>query len=251
MKPIDFEDLYRDGRHYDCQTKDFVEDIPFYLRQIKKYGEPVLELACGTGRITIPVAEKGIKITGLDVLESMLSHAKRKAAEKEVDIEWIKADCRNFKLNKKFNLIFFPFNSFLHLHNLESYEACFSCVKDHLTDQGRFIIDIFNPNLDILRRDPSEKFPVSEYEDPDGKGTVKISEQTSYDTSTQLMHIKWHYKIGNQEFIKEWKNRILFPKEIDTLLIYNGFRIETKFGNYDETPFDSMSQKQLIVCHSK
>jgi len=54
MNPIDFEDLYRDGRHYDCQTKDFVEDIPFYLRQIEKYGEPVLELACGTGRITIP-----------------------------------------------------------------------------------------------------------------------------------------------------------------------------------------------------
>jgi len=65
------------------------------------------------------------------------------------------------------------------------------------------------------------------------------------------MHIKWHYKIGNQEFVKEWKNRILFPKEIDTILRYNGFGIETKFGNYDETPFDSMSQKQLIVYHSK
>jgi hypothetical protein len=78
---------------------------------------------------------------------------------------------------------------------------------------------------------------------------VKITEQTSYDTSTQLMRIKWHYKIDNQEFVKEWKNRILFPKEIDTLLIYNGFRIETKFGNYDETPFDSASQKQLIVCY--
>ena len=50
MKLIDFEDLYRDGRHYDCQTKDFVEDIPFYLRQIEKYGEPVLRVGVRNGK---------------------------------------------------------------------------------------------------------------------------------------------------------------------------------------------------------
>ena len=78
MEPIDCCDLYSDGRHYDLQNRDIVEDIPFYLRQIRKHGEPVLELACGTGRITIPLSSKGIKITGLDISESMLEQAKKK-----------------------------------------------------------------------------------------------------------------------------------------------------------------------------
>lgn len=82
MEPIDCRHIYLDGRNYDLQNKDFVEDIPFYLHQIKKYGEPVLELACGTGRITIPIAKQGVKISGLDISKSMLSHAKRKAKMK-------------------------------------------------------------------------------------------------------------------------------------------------------------------------
>lgn len=154
MKPIDCEQLFDDGRHYDMHTKHVVEDIPFYLRQAKKYGEPVLELACGTGRITIPMAEQGIQITGLDVSEPMLSQARRKAAMKGVNVEWVKADCRDFKLNKKFRLIFFPFNSIVHLHDLESIEACFSCVRKHLTREGRFMIDVFVPGMDYLMRDP-------------------------------------------------------------------------------------------------
>ncbi|MHC1605716.1 MAG: class I SAM-dependent methyltransferase [Candidatus Methanofastidiosia archaeon] len=252
MKPLDCEALYSDGRHYDCQHKDFVEDIPFFLRQIKKYGGPVLELACGTGRITIPLAEKGIDITGLDVSEPMLIHAKRKAAAKNVGIEWINADCRSFKLDKKFKLIFFPFNSIAHLHDMESIEACFSRVREHLTAGGRFIIDIFNPRLGLLTRDPAKRYPVAEYPDPDGRGKITITENNIYDAANQINKIKWHYRIGeDKEVVVELNMRIFFPKELDALLLYNGFTIEAKFGDYDETLFESTSPKQLIICHPK
>lgn len=252
MKPIDCEDLYRDGRHYDLQTKEFADDIPFYLRQVEKYGQPVLELACGTGRITIPLAEKGIQISGLDVSEPMLSLARKKAEEKGVPVEWIQGDCRNFKLSKKFRLIFIPVNSIAHLHDLESLEACFSCVKEHLADQGRFIIDVFNPRLDILMRDPTKRYPVAEYPDPDGNGTVVVTENNVYDTASQVNRIKWYYRIGQEkeELVVENNMRILFPQELDALLRYNGFTIEAKYGDYDETPFTSASPKQLVVCHA-
>jgi len=252
MKPIDCEPLCRNGRHYDLQDKDFLDDIPFYLRQIKKYGEPVLELCCGTGRVTIPIAQQGIKTSGLDISEPMLSHARRKAAVKGVDVEWVKADCRDFKLDRKFNLIFFPFNSIAHLHDLESIESCFSSVRMHLRNEGRFVIDIFNPRLDILTRDPSKCYPVAGYPDPDGKGTVLITENNIYDAAAQINRIKWYYKIGSQaeEVVEELNMRILYPQELDALLYYNGFTIEAKFGNYDESPFVSTSPKQLIVCYA-
>jgi SAM-dependent methyltransferase len=248
MKPVDSEDIYWDGRHYDLKFRELIEDIPFYIKQAEKYGDPVLELACGTGRVTIPMAEKGYDITGLDISEPMLELAKKKAEEKRVQVEWIKADCRNFILNKKFNLIIFPFNSIAHLHDLESINACFSRVREHLTEDGRFIVDFFNPRLDFLLRDPNIRRPISQYPDPDGKGTVEIEEINIYDAATQLNHIKWFYKIGGKEEVMELNMRVFYPLELDALLQLNGFKIEEKYGNLDESPFVSDSPKQLITC---
>ncbi|UCE74640.1 MAG: class I SAM-dependent methyltransferase [Methanomassiliicoccales archaeon] len=250
MKTCDCEDIYWDGRHYDKKYQDLAEDIPFYLRQVEKYGEPVLELACGTGRVTIPIAEKGFDITGLDISEPMLALAKEKAAERKVDVKWILADYRDFKLDTKFNLIIIPFNSMAHILDLESLNACFSRVKEHLTASGRFIVDYFNPRLDFLLRDPSSRRLIKEYPDPDGKGIVVIYETNVYDAVTQINRIKWYYKIGDEgkEWIKELNMRIYYPQELDELLLLNGFKIEVKYGNFDETPFESQSPKQLIVC---
>ncbi len=174
MKPIDCFDLYSDGRHYDLKT-DFKDDIPFYLHQIDKYGDPVLELMCGTGRLTIPIAEKGVNIVGVDVSDPMLQQAKSKAAAKGLDIQWVKADVRNFKLDKKFQVVFIPINSITHLHDLESFETCFRCIREHLAPDGRFVIDVFTPRLDILMRDPNNRYPLAQYDDPDGGGIVVVT----------------------------------------------------------------------------
>ena len=250
MKPIDCADLYKDGRHYDLQNKHLTDDIPFYRQQIDKYGQPVLELACGTGRITIPLAKEGVQISGLDISQPMLSTAKEKAKAAGVQVEWIKADCRDFKLGKKFRLIFIPINSITHLHDRESLQACFACVKEHLQPDGKFIIDVFNPRLDILLRDPSKRYPVAEYPDPDGQGTVVVTENNVYDTATQINRIKWYFRIGERkdELVVENNMRILFPRELDALLHYNGLTVEAKYGNYDQSPFRSDSPKQLTVC---
>jgi 2-polyprenyl-3-methyl-5-hydroxy-6-metoxy-1,4-benzoquinol methylase len=84
MKRTSSKHFYRDGRHYDFRVK-FVQDIPFWIAQVRKYGDPVLELACGTGRITIPLAKEGFKVSGLDISESMLAEAKKKSEREKVD----------------------------------------------------------------------------------------------------------------------------------------------------------------------
>jgi SAM-dependent methyltransferase len=250
LKPPDCGDLYWDGRHYDLQTRTFVEDIPFYERQINRFGQPVLELACGTGRITISLAGKGIDITGLDVSEPMLSLAREKAGARATPIDWILSDCREFRLGKRFRLIFIPINSITHLHRREDLEALLARVREHLHEQGRFIIDLFNPSLDILRRDPHQRYPVAEYEDPDGRDRVVITESNIYDAAAQINRITWYYRIGDDEDARVVENnmRILYPQELNELLHYNGFAVETKYGDYDESPFLARSPKQLTVC---
>lgn len=251
MKPLDCRHIYLDGRHYDMQNRH-LDDLHFYLKQIKNYGEPVLELACGTGRLTIPIAEQGFNITGLDISGKMLNRARIKANKKGLKLDLVKADCRNFNLRKKFNYIFIPFNSIAHLHDLESIESCFSSVKKHLSPDGRFVVDMFNPILSILSRDPSKCYPVTEYPDPDKKGTVVITENNIYDAVNQINRIKWYYKINNkEEYIEELNMRIFYPQELNALLHYNGFIIESRFGNYNMEPFVTTSKKQLLVCYKK
>jgi SAM-dependent methyltransferase len=250
MKSADIDHLYFEGRHYDAKYKEFKADLPFYFRQVRKYGEPVLELACGTGRIAIPLAESGYKVTGLDVSEAMLSEARRKANAGGVQIEWIHADCRRFDLNRKFRTILFPFTALAHLLDLESVEGCFACVRRHLTEHGAFILDYFNPRLDYLLRDPEKRYPAAEYPHPDGKGQVVITENNRYDAVHQINHVKWYYRIEGQahEMVENLDMRIFYPQELNALLFYNGFVMDAKFGDYDETSFQAESRRQLIVC---
>jgi len=253
MKPPDCLDIFNDGELYDIQQQKMTCDIPFYISQALKFGGPVLELACGTGRLAIPIAEAGLEIRGLDISEPMLVMARQKAADKNLKIEFIRADCRDFDLNRKFNLIFVAFNSITHIHDGESIKAFFSSVRKHLSAEGRFIIDVFNPDLKILMRDPSQRYPALEYSLPENNETVIITENNVYDRSTQINRIKWYYKIGDREDarIDNLNMRIFYPQELDALLEFNGFEMEVKYGDFDESLFNSDSPKQLVICRRR
>jgi SAM-dependent methyltransferase len=250
MNEIDCDALYWDGRHYDLQHKDITDDIPFYTTEARRRGDPILELACGTGRVTIPLAQQGFDVTGLDVSKPMLDRAAEKAKSLGITVTWVEADCRHFHLGRTYNLIILPFNSIAHLHDLESIQACFTCVRHHLNSSGRFVVDIFNPRLDILLRDASERYPVAEYPDPDGRGTVVITESNLYDAATQINRIKWYYRVGSDtgEQVRCLNMRIFYPQELDALLHYNGLVVDTKFGDCDRQPFSSGSKRQIVVC---
>ncbi len=243
--------MYLDGKHYDSMYS-IEEDIPFYLECIEKYGEPVLELACGTGRITISAAEKGEDVTGLDISGSMLKTAREKASKKDLFPDLIKADMRDFHLNKKFNTILLPANTLQILTGDEDLKDVFSKVYQHLSDEGRFIFQIFNPSLEKLTVDPEEEFTVTKYEDPyDGK-KIKITEQTDYDTSKQIMDLKWYYhKEGEVISKRDWKLRVIFPKEIDLLLNHCRFEIEEKYGDFDRSDFTDDSSTQILVSRKE
>lgn len=250
MQPADVEHLYFNGRHYDQRYKKFVEDIPFWMRMAKQYGDSILELACGTGRISIPMAKEGYRVTGIDISDSMLAEAKRKLCEARICLELIKADVRDFHLRRKFNLAIFPANTICHLLTFQDLEACFRCVKRHLEPSGKFVIDVFNPRFDILLRNRSQRYPHSEYSDPDGKGTIVITEASDYDSASQINTITLFYNIPGMsiEVVEELRMRIYFPQELDELLKYNGFRVEVKLGDYDGKPFRSDAPRQLFVC---
>jgi len=109
-------------------------DGPFYLSLTRQLGGKVLELGCGTGRYTIPLAERGVDITGLDIMPQMLARAKSKA--KNLSIRWVEEDVRTFHLNEQFDLIIETGGTFQHLLMHADQEAMLQRVHKHLKQDG-------------------------------------------------------------------------------------------------------------------
>lgn len=244
--------LYCNGLHYDAEYRDYTVDIPFYVERARAAGGPVLEVACGTGRLTIPIAGAGVDITGLDLAPEMLSRARDKAAEAGVIVDWIEADCRDFHLGRAFALVFCPFNSMQCLHDRESIESFLACVREHLAPGGRFIVEVFNPNVAILARGPDLRSSVCSYPNPCGDGDVYIEEVIDYDDAAQVSHNHWYYAIPGEEDIREeeLRMRCFYPQELDMLLHYNGFEILEKLGDFDGKAFAAGDARQIVVCRA-
>lgn len=251
MNPPDVNHFYFDGEHYDANVN--LNDIPFWVHQAKKFGDPLLELAVGTGRIAIPIAKAGYRVTGIDMSDSMLEQARRKVEKENVSVEFIKADIRNFHIGAKFPLILIPANTIVHFTDHRDLEACLSCVKKHLEPNGKLIVDTHNPNFKYLHSDPNNPPSVREYISPNNKGTVTVTSTQHYDSASQVNRITMKYKLPDKdnEIVDKLSLRIYFPQELDALMSYNGFIIEDKFGNYDHDVFESASPKQILVLRQK
>ena len=124
--------IYGDGRHYDLMFAPSQERLQFWVDLAHEYGGPVLELTCGTGLKTIPIAQAGFQVTGIDLSQAMLAEARRKASLLEVQVAWVWGDVRNFDLDRTFPLILLPGNAICHLLTLPDLEACLACAKKHL-----------------------------------------------------------------------------------------------------------------------
>ena len=246
----DGSEVYWDGLHYDAFNQPYQDDLAFYLAEAGKARGPVLELACGTGRLTIPLKKKGVDITGLDMAAPMLERAEAKAAAAGVKIPFLRGDARKFALGGRFKLIFMAFNSMQHLARREDMEGLFSSVARHLAPGGRFIFDVFNPEPRMLTRDTEELLPVAYYQDPAGRGKVLVNEQYSYDKAAQVSRLTWHYRRERDGVtVKKSLNlRCFYPEELLALAHYNGFLVVSRYGDFKRRPFKATSMKQIMVC---
>lgn len=239
--------LVHNGFLYDAQNT-FETDLPFYLAQARRARGPVLELCCGTGRLTLPLAARGIDVTGVDFSTSMLARAKAKARAAGLSLPLVRQDMRRLRIGRRFALIFIPFNSLQNTYALSDLERIFRGVRRHLRPDGRFIVDVFNPNVDFIVRGRRLKRRWYRFRLPDGT-PVAIDEQCRYDDARQVNRVTWTYRIGRRAPVRQQLDmRCFYPEELNALLKYNGFRIVRKYGNHARAPFACGSPKQICVC---
>ena len=246
MKPLDCLELYEDAEFYDAEFASRDLEIPFYRKYARQSNGPVLEVACGTGRLTLPIARDGVNVTGLDVSRPMLEQARRKSSDEGLNIEWVEQDCREISLPRKFGLVFSATNAMQHLLDSESVCAFLQSAGRILQPGGQLILDVFNPNPAKLGRTSADRYLHKTITTPDAK-SIRVEVVSEYRAETQILHFDLFYlSDGHLLRTKQVNMRCFFPEELLSLCKFNRLEVVRRFGDYDESAFCRTSSKQIL-----
>lgn len=223
--------------------------LPFYAGLARQQNGPVLELACGTGLLTVPIALQGLPTAGLDQSRAMLAVATARAAAANASIDFVQGDLRNFALGRDFSFIFLPRNSLLHLLTTEDLLAAFTAVGRHLGPDGLFAFDVFNPDVGLLARPAGERFHVMDVS-ATGFGELSVEATHDYDSATQVNRATWYVSAPDRRdaWVMPLVLRSIFPQELPLLISAAGFELISRFGDLSGGPFVRGSRMQICLC---
>jgi SAM-dependent methyltransferase len=252
---IDHDNLeeFRDPQTYDLEDNGYDEDWSLTEQWARLLGGPLLDLACGTGRVALRMAALGYQVTGVDITPEMIAHARQKAEQQAVSIDWVVADARTFHLQKQFPFIYMLENVFQFFLTREDQEAMLARVREHLQPEGCFLFETRNPsprNLLEVRHPEGDTYAT-----PDG-GQLVVTEQQHYDPMTQIQHYTRHLTFlqpGGQQRKKTLRValRYVFPQEMEALLFHNGLQIRACYGDWQQNSLTAASRSMIYVCQRR
>lgn len=249
-------DLYDAADYYDWTSLGLDGDVAYYVNLARIKRGPVLELGCGTGRISLQIAKQGIEVVGVDRSHAMLARARKKAEEMELSgrVQWIEADITRFQLesSQQFPLIIIPYRTFLHLLKVEEQIATLKRVYDYLRPNGLFAMDLFVPDLVTMvekdgRFDFRGSFPI-----PGTEHRVDVVDYVQYEHFYQQAYVTRYYERYDSKGVmverlqKKFQFRYIYPTELIHLLQLSGFQVLHRYGSFRHTPFNQ-SSKELII----
>jgi len=252
---------YDDGQLYDYEYRRRRSDVRFYRDLATELlGEQgrLLEVACGTGRITVSLLRDGHHVVGMDRSEAMLARARARVGRiglaARARAALVRADMRCFAFQRRFPLVVMAFNSLEHLYTDEDLSACLHCVHDHLVPGGHFAFDVQNPDLSWLSPDPDRRRAKTKFRHPSTAQLTEYSSSHVYDPVAQINVIRFYYQTvvdlpeGRGPSVVRLSQRMFFPAELLALVRAHGFEIVAHYGDFRGEPLSSGSESQVLVC---
>lgn len=238
-------------KYYDLFFTGVEGDVRFYVEEAQKAGSPVLEIGCGNGRILIPTAKAGIEVVGLDISPFMLEALTRKLEKLNPDlrqrIKLTQCDMRDFSLGREFRLVTIPYRAFLHVLTDEDQRRSLSCIREHLAEDGRLIINFFDPRLDFVVSGIHETKPPfkkqREADDPATGNRVVFYDRGMFDPTNQsIEHDTIFEELDAQGNVVQRTEdtthfRWIYRYEMEHLLARCGFEIEALYGDFQRGPY--------------
>lgn len=242
---LDNLEEYADPNLYDAEYGSFKEDFNVFVG-LKHHGS-ALDLACGTGRLTVPLAKSGLSCVGIDACPSMLECARRKS--EGLDIFYKQGDMRDFRLNQTFDLITLAGNAFQALLTDDDQERLLICVRTHLKPDGLFAFNTRNPR-------PGDMLTTVDYEfwhdfrDPNGQ-LIKVYGKQAYDPSKGTVCYSTKRVWSDVETITDIELRFVSLKVLEQKLEALGFQVLNLYGDFHKNPYSIMSESIVLMCGIK
>jgi SAM-dependent methyltransferase len=251
------------AKYYDAAYAKFAEqqqlvDAGFYLDLARRSGGPVLEIACGTGRILLSVARAGIAIEGVDNSAAMLGvlrgHLAAEPGEVRGRVTLHAGDMRDFRLSRKFPLVTIPFRPMQHMYTHEDQVAALRTAAEHLGDGGLLAFDVFYPRYDLIFAGVGEeKLEVEFHPDADGSKTVRrYFRKDSYDKIAQNFSATFLFRTYDGEKLVSEESEPLkmsyytYPQMLG-LFKLAGLEIVEEYGSFEKTPLDNDATAMIFV----
>ena len=223
----------------------------------------ILELACGTGRVTIPMARLGVaeEIVALDASAPFLDRLRERLAVEEEPVRRavtvVEGDMRRPAVDGQFDLIMVPFNSLAYLIRREDRVACLDATRSLIAPDGTFAFDLMQPRYDFLAESVQPCPPLRvdvDHAAPD-LGVTRFLRTYSdvYDARTQTLRSTNRYEIHHasgrvEHRIADLDWHMYFPEELDLLLTDAGLEVTERYGDYDRTPWTGRSRLYLWLA---
>jgi len=242
---------------YDIEHAHFDEDVNFYTNYAEMCGGPLLELACGSGRLLVPLACEGYELTGVDSSRSMLNlaqHALEQAGVAE-QCTLVQESMSTVRLGQRFRMAFIALGSFGHVCTRQEQRQTLAVVHDHLTVGGRFILDISNSDVRYMEQLSGQVLHQGTWKREDGTLLSHFVSPASSPTKNllELTHFfEEHRQGGAVQRTVTTTHLYLFEKnEVELLLEEAGFAIVDVFGDYELSPFEHESPRMIFIVQAR
>jgi len=246
---------------YDTAGVTWPGEIPFYLElttDALKRHRPILDLACGTGRIAIPLSETGLDVTGLDHSPFMLDVARQKS-EGVPNIQWVEGDMCAFQLERTFAIILIPGHAFQNLNTVQEQMACLTSIKNHLDENGLLVIHVDHLDLRWLGEISGDKAGMvevgQEFIHPLNGHTVRTLHAWSYDCATQTATHETIWDVASErEKVEERVEsgptffHCFFRYEMEHLLHRCGLAVQAVYGDFHRGELTCKSPEMIWIA---
>ncbi len=244
---------------YDAVHADLTHDIDFYVELARESGGPVLELGCGTGRISLAIAREGVAVAGIDISPRMIEVAQEKAAKRGLAERCVfqSGDMAALQLAERFPLVIMPFRSFQSMLTTEEQRQALARVRERLAPGGMFVMDTFNPDVSSLVTDEQSRlaYHLKDVE-REGGGTLVVWGQNGWDPVTQVNEMRLIIEevsdegVVERRLLRDVDQRYTFRYEMEHLLELCGFDLEAVYGDFDGGPVTGETEDLVWVARA-
>jgi SAM-dependent methyltransferase len=246
---------YYDGAY--AAKKELV-DVPFYVELAKGMGGPVLEIACGTGRVLLPIAREGIEIHGVDNSPAMLrilrAHLKEEPPKVASRVQLHEGDMRSFRLERKYPLAIIPFRPMQHMYTVTDQVSALSTAAFHLAETGILAFDVFFPKFELMNSGMGEEKLEFEWPDPTNPNRVvrRYFRKDSVDKIQQTFCFTFIVRTyeGDRIVLEENTPMMLgyysYP-HLRALFLLAGLDVVNEYGSFASTPLDNSATEMIFL----